>query len=60
MIRRPLLMFAFLAFLTSHGVAEEKTSGQDWSIQQISKLPKGEKPIRLFNGKDLSGWKGQT
>ena len=61
MICRPLLMFGFLAFMTSLCAAEDKSApGQDWSIQQISKLPKSEKPIRLFNGKDLSGWKGQT
>ena len=60
MIRRPLLMFGLLAFWTSLCLAEEKTPGQDWSIRQISKLPKSEKPIRLFNGKDLSGWKGRT
>lgn len=34
--------------------------GEDWSQEQVSKLPKGEEPIRLFNGTDLSGWKGQT
>jgi hypothetical protein len=31
-----------------------------WSQQQVSKLPASEKPIRLFNGTDLSGWEGQT
>jgi len=31
----------------------------DWSAQCISKLPPGEKPIRLFSGTDLSGWVGQ-
>ena len=30
-----------------------------WSEQQIPKLPKTEKPVRLFNGEDLAGWKGQ-
>lgn len=32
---------------------------EDWSEQQILKLPKSEKAIRLFNGSDLSGWEGQ-
>jgi CubicO group peptidase (beta-lactamase class C family) len=32
----------------------------EWSLEQIDRLPQGEKPIRLFNGRDLSGWKGQT
>jgi CubicO group peptidase (beta-lactamase class C family) len=30
----------------------------DWSEDQIAKLPSGEKPIHLFNGKDLAGWEG--
>ncbi|MEX2287580.1 MAG: DUF1080 domain-containing protein [Planctomycetaceae bacterium] len=34
-------------------------SKSDWSSQQVGKLPKSEKPIHLFNGKDLSGWEGQ-
>ncbi|MGQ0636938.1 MAG: serine hydrolase [Planctomycetaceae bacterium] len=32
----------------------------DWSEEQISKLPSGETPVRLFNGKDLTGWEGHT
>ncbi|MBI4600575.1 MAG: DUF1080 domain-containing protein [Planctomycetes bacterium] len=31
---------------------------RDWSERQ--KLPEGEKPVRLFNGRDLDGWEGQT
>jgi hypothetical protein len=30
----------------------------DWSEDQVPKLPSGEKPVRLFNGKDLAGWEG--
>jgi hypothetical protein len=30
----------------------------DWSEEQVSKLPSGETPVRLFSGKDLSGWEG--
>src|SRR5205814_1993858 len=30
----------------------------DWSEEQIPKLPSAEKPVRLFNGKDLAGWEG--
>ncbi|MFN0196371.1 MAG: serine hydrolase [Planctomycetaceae bacterium] len=30
----------------------------DWSEEQITKLPAGEKPIHLFNGKDFTGWEG--
>jgi hypothetical protein len=33
--------------------------GSDWSSQQIARLPSSEKPIHLFNGKDLSNWEGQ-
>ncbi len=32
----------------------------DWSEEQIAKLPPNEKPIHLFNGKDLTGWEGLT
>ncbi len=31
----------------------------DWSGEQAKKLPKSEKPVYLFNGKDLTGWEGQ-
>ena len=30
----------------------------DWSDEQVAKLPVGEEPVRLFNGKDLTGWEG--
>jgi len=32
----------------------------DWSEEQIAKLPSSEKAIKLFNGKDLTGWEGLT
>jgi CubicO group peptidase (beta-lactamase class C family) len=32
----------------------------DWSEEQISKLPSGETPVKLFNGKDLTGWEGHV
>jgi hypothetical protein len=35
------------------------TRTEDWSEQQIAKLPASEKPIHLFNGKDFDGWEGQ-
>ena len=34
------------------------SNADDWSQSQIEKLPAGEKPISLFNGKDLDGWVG--
>lgn len=30
----------------------------DWSEEQIPRLPSGEAPIHLFNGRDLDGWEG--
>lgn len=30
----------------------------DWSSDQISKLPSGETPVRLFNGQNTDGWDG--
>lgn len=30
----------------------------DWSEEQITRLPAGEQPVRLFNGQDLAGWEG--
>ena len=33
-------------------------SAADWSEEQIPKLPSSEKPVHLFNGKDLDGWEG--
>ncbi len=32
----------------------------DWSEEQIAKLPSGEVPVRLFNGKDTDGWEGHV
>ena len=32
---------------------------EDWSRQQIGKLPKSESAVMLFNGRDLTGWEGQ-
>src|SRR5262245_3678605 len=49
---------AFVSFSASLARAEEPTL--DWSEQQISKLPSGEVPVRLFNGQDLAGWDGQV
>lgn len=56
--RMPALLAVLL--MNSVSLAADKSSSGDWSKNQVSKLPKGEKPIHLFNGKDLSGWEGQT
>ena len=42
-----------LPILQAHAQSDKKT---DWSHQV--ELPDGEEPIALFNGKDLTGWKG--
>ena len=34
--------------------------GDGWAEQQVAALPENEKPIRLFNGTDTTGWEGQT
>jgi CubicO group peptidase (beta-lactamase class C family) len=40
------------------GLASRPALAADWSEEQVSKLPSNEKPLRLFNGKDLTGWEG--
>ena len=35
-------------------------NADDWSQQQVPKLPAGETVVSLFNGKDLDGWEGFT
>ncbi len=40
------------------GVGSSAASSAGWTAQQIKALPAGEKPIALFNGKDLKGWQG--
>ena len=32
----------------------------DWSEEQIPLLPSGEQLVRLFNGRDFTGWEGYT
>jgi hypothetical protein len=56
-MRWSLILLAVVGFTSNAARGEEN---ENWSEQQISKLPESEKPIRLFNGKDLAGWEGQT
>ena len=35
-------------------------NADDWSQQQVPKLPAGETAVSLFSGKDLDGWEGFT
>ena len=63
MIRKNILAALLLPGLLALAFAEDKASKKDdgdWSEQQIEKLPDSEKPVHLFNGKDLKGWQGQT
>ncbi len=55
------MMAAVIVFLCAAStlLAEDKAQA-DWSEQFVAKLPEDEKAVRLFNGKDLSGWTGQT
>ena len=53
MIVRSILTLAVVTLFASHSLIAD-----DWSAEQSSKLPSGETPISLFNGKDLEGWEG--
>jgi hypothetical protein len=57
MPRLPIFAVAALcAVCVSSAVAQEKPA--DWSSSV--KFPEGERPVRLFNGKDFEGWEGNT
>lgn len=56
---KPLFAVLLFSFFTCT-FAQEKSVSVDWSESQVSKLPNTEKAIRLFDGKSLTGWKGQT
>jgi CubicO group peptidase (beta-lactamase class C family) len=58
MFKQSLPAVILIAGLTTAAAADSKPAG--WSEKQIAKLPKTEKPIHLFNGKNLTGWEGQT
>lgn len=50
-----------LVFLSLCGVSISQDKREsNWSEFQVSKLPASEKVVRLFDGKSLQGWKGQT
>ncbi len=55
--------FAICAIATcliaSRSSFADDPTNSNWSSQQIAKLPASEKPVRLFNGVDLSNWEGQ-
>ncbi len=58
----PVLVAACLSLvcLAPLSAADEPASsaGNDWSASV--KFPESEKPVRLFNGKNLEGWEGHT
>jgi len=41
-------------------LANSPAIAEDWAWTQARQLPAGEIPVRLFNGRDLGGWEGQT
>jgi hypothetical protein len=49
-----------VAFIATLAFTSTSARAADWSEEQIPKLPKSEKPVHLFNGKDLTGWEGQV
>ena len=57
---RDLVMKLQIVFLAAAMLLPNASDAEDWSQSQIEKLPAGEKPISLFNGKDLDGWVGFT
>jgi hypothetical protein len=57
---RSLVLPLCVVGLTAVAATAQDKNAAGWSEQQIARLPASEKPIRLFNGKDLAGWEGQT
>ena len=59
MLKMPLFQLAVAALFVAVAVpcshAAEPALKNDWSEQQIAKLPASEKPVHLFNGKDFTG-----
>jgi hypothetical protein len=54
-----VLSLSAVALLTIPVRADDKDKKEaDWSSSV--KFPEGEKPVKLFNGKDLEGWDGNT
>lgn len=60
LVARSIVLAGLLLGLTSRIVqAEEKAAGGDKPWADTVTFPEGEKPVRLFNGKDLDGWEGR-
>ena len=59
MMRAFTTLTAFLGALCVLGVSPASAADEkDWS--STVKFPEREKPVKLFNGKDLEGWEGNT
>jgi hypothetical protein len=58
-VTRSLVAAAVVLVSLTFSALAADVPGSGWSEQQVSKLPMGEKPMHLFNGKDFTGWKGQ-
>jgi hypothetical protein len=54
-----VLALCFIVAAVFAARADEPAATQGWSEQQIDKLPEREEAVRLFNGKDFTGWDGQ-
>ena len=51
-MRLPILACTFGLLLGSYSLAQDSVESY------VDQLPKGETAVRLFNGKDLTGWQG--
>ena len=58
MFRLSLCSSAILCTLCVSSALAQDRSGGDWASSV--KLPPGEAPVKLFNGKDFAGWEGNT
>jgi CubicO group peptidase (beta-lactamase class C family) len=57
---RSILFAITVVVLHFNPLQADDPKAADWSVERISKLPAGETPILLFNGKDLDGWEGHV
>lgn len=58
-LKGPALLAMLMVLSNTDGTRADDPASGGWSERQIAKLPEGEKPVRLFNGKDFTGWEGQ-
>jgi len=61
-MKRLIASFFALTVLSAnadhHKEAKPSPTAADWTASLVKKLPQSEKPIQLFNGKNLDGWDG--